>query len=318
LHNAAGDATVTATDNSALYLRSSGRWCRLPDLMSAGPLRFELQPGFPLGRVFGSAVRPALQVALLRRGFAATHGAAVELDGGGVVVAGWSESGKTETALALVERGASFLTDKWTVIGPDGTLSAFPIGVGVRRWVLPHLPRLTSALPARSRAQFAAAAVADACSRPLRRRARGRLAGLAADMASRMVSLADRAALAPSEVRAIYGQADDPARHVPARCVALLSNVEGGRVWVEEADAGWAAARLARSAAYERRPWFALQERARYAKPTRPAAEDAEAIIKRERVVLAEALSGARIFSVHAPFPVDPGRVADAIVGSLP
>ncbi len=240
------------------------------------------------------------------------HGTAVELDGAGLIVAGWSESGKTETALALMEAGARFLSDKWTVLGPDGTMSAFPVSVGVRRWVLPHLPRLRASLPVRSRAQLGAAAVADVSSRPLRTRARGRLTGLAADAASHAVGLAGRTALSPSELRAAYGQEDDPARHVPVRCVALLTTVEGDDIAVTEADPDWAAMRLARSAAYERRPWFALQERARYAAPERPA-EGPEEVIERERDLLRPALSEMRLVSVEAPFPVDPRRVADAV-----
>lgn len=317
LHNAAGDATVTGADGQSLCLRMGGRWCRLPDLLEAGTLRFELEEGFPLARAFGAVVRPALQLGLLRGGFVAVHGTGVELDGGGVVVAGWSESGKTETALALMESGARFITDKWTVVGPDGALTAFPIGIGVRRWVLPFLPRLRSALPSGSRAQFAAAAVADAASRPLRDRASGRLGGLAADTASRAVALADRAALSPTQLRAAYGQADDPARAVPVRCVALLINVDEDRVRVEPAEPAWAAARLARSAAFERRPWYALYERARYATPGRAVTEDQEEIIARERALLEPVLAATQVVSVKAPFPVDPRRVAQALESIL-
>ena len=313
LQNAAGDPTVTAWDGERLHLRSGDRWCAIPDVNDSGPLRFELEAGFPLARAFGPVVRPALQLALLRRGFATVHGSSVELDGGGLTIAGWSESGKTETALALMESGARFLSDKWTVLGADGTMSAFPVGVGVRRWVLPHLPRLRAALPARSRAQLRAAAIADLSSKPLRSRASGRLTGLAADTASHVVGLADRAALSPSELRAAYEQTDDPARHVPMRWIVLLSTIEGDGITVEDAEPDWAAARLAQSAAYERRPWFALQERARYAAPDRGAAAGAEAIIERERELLLRALSATRLLSVRAPFPVDPRRVADAL-----
>lgn len=313
LHNAAGDPTVTAWDGERLHLRLGDRWCRLPDLCEPGPLSFELQPGFPVARAFGPVIRPALQLGLLRRGFATVHGSSVELDGGGLIVAGWSESGKTETVLALMESGARFLSDKWTVLDPDGTMTAFPVGVGVRRWVLPHLPRLRAALPARSRAQLRAAAVADVSSKPLRSRATGRLTGLAADTASHVVGLADRAALSPSELRAAYRQEDDPARHVPVRWMVLLTTVEDDRISVEDADPDWAAARLARSAAYERRPWFALQERARYAVPEREAVETVEAVVERERDLLRPVLSAIRLVSVRAPFPTDPRRLADAI-----
>lgn len=318
-HHAAGDGTTTAWSGEALHLLAGERWCRLPDLLAAGPLRFELEPGLALERVFGRLLRPALALALLRRGHVAAHGTGVELDGGGILVAGWSESGKTETALALMERGARFLSDKWTVVGADASLSAFPIGAGVRRWVLPYLPRLRAGLPRAVRAQFALAAAADAGSRPLRGgRARGRAGALASEAAGRAVALADRAALSPSRLRAAYGQTDDPARHVPVRCVALLVNVDGDAVTVEPADPGWAARRLARSAAYERRPWFALHERARYSAPERPAGdEQLEAVVEHERALLEPLLAATPVMTIRAPFPTDPRRAADALARAL-
>jgi hypothetical protein len=317
LHNAAGDATVTGWNGARLHLRESGRWCRLPDLLHGGPMRFELEPGFPLGPAFRGLVRPALQIALLRRGHVAVHGTSVELDGRGILVAGWSESGKTETALALMERGGSFLTDKWTVVGADRTLTAFPIGVGVRRWVLPYLPRLSAGLPGRSRAQFALAATVDATSGPLRRRARGRVGSLLADTVEHAVALADRAALTPSQLRAAYRQEDEPGRRVPLTCVALLLNVDSDDVCVKQADPAWAAERLARSAAFERRPWFALQERARYAAPGQVPDEHVEAVVARECALLEPALTSTQVLVVKAPFPVDPRRAAEAIARAL-
>ena len=314
--NPANDGLVTASDGSDLYVGVGDGWCRVPGGNGAAPLRFALSGGFPLWRVFGGAVRPALQIALLSRRAVAVHSAAVELDGGGIVVAGWSESGKTETALALMEGGAGFLSDKWTVWGEDGTLSAFPINVGIRRWVLPDLPRLRASLTRSARAQFAAAGVADRASRPLRGRSRGgRLAGLASEAMDRAVMLADRAALTPTELRAAYGQRDDPARRVPVRCVVLLANVASDEISVQEADPATAAARLARSGAYERRTWFELRERARYALPDRPAGPGSEEIVELERAILEPLLSGTRVLTVRAPFPTDPRRVAAAILG---
>jgi hypothetical protein len=319
VQNPANDGLVTASDGEALYVRDGGGWCRLPasDGVS-GPARFVLSGGFALWRVFGTAVRPAMQLALLRSGAVAVHSASVELDGVGIVVAGWSESGKTETALALMEGGASFLSDKWTVLDAGGELSAFPIGVGIRRWVLPYLPRLRGSLTRAARAQFAAAGAADRASRPLRGRRRGgRLAGLAGEAMDRAVALADRAALTPTELRAAYGQSDDPARRVRAGCIVLLANGSDDVVSVQEVDPGAAAARLARSGAYERRVWFALQERARYALPAIASGPAMDEVVERERSLLEPLLGATRVLMVRAPFPTDPRRVATAIRGNL-
>src|SRR5919202_225078 len=157
-----------------------------------------------------AGVAPALHA----RGAVAVHSAAVVVDGRAVLVAGWSESGKTETALALAERGAVFLSDKWTIVGDDGTAAVFPIGVGVRGWVLDHLPRLRAALGATPRARLAIAGAGRAAAR--------RLPAEGGDALGRLIGLADRVALAPSAVRRAYGTAAGPWR-APLRAVALLT-----------------------------------------------------------------------------------------------
>ncbi|MEA2184887.1 MAG: hypothetical protein QOF69_4072 [Solirubrobacteraceae bacterium] len=315
IQNPANDGLVTGSDGDALYVRAGDGWCRLPATgRTGGPARFVLSGGFPLWRVFKTVMRPAIQLALLPAGAVAVHSASVEFEGAGIVVAGWSESGKTETALALMESGASFLSDKWTVWDAGAQLSAFPIGVGIRRWVLPYLPRLRGSLTRAARAQFAAAGAADRATRPLRGGRRGgRLAGLAGEAMDRAVALADRAALTPTELRAAYGQTDDPARRVRAGCIVLLANVATDEVSVQETDPAVAAARLARSGAYERRVWFALQERARFALPAAAAGPTMEEVVERERALLGPLLASTRILTVRAPFPTDPRRVASAI-----
>ena len=309
VHNPARDGMVTASDGERLLRLADGLACTMPDALADEPAQFRYEAGFPVTRIFRAVVRPTLQLALLRKQCAAVHSAAVEIDGRAVLVAGWSESGKTETALALMEGGARFLSDKWTVVGADGQASAFPINVGVRRWVLAYLPRLAASLPRAAEAQMRVAGAAAAVSRPLRGRRRpGRLGVLA----ERAVALADRAALSPSQLRAAYGQVDEPARRLPLAAVAVLTTVPGPDVVSEPADPVWAAARLARSAAFERRELFAILDRRRYAFPLDDGSP-VDTAIASERRTLEAALDGRRVIEVRAPFPVDPNRVAAAV-----
>jgi hypothetical protein len=310
LQNPARDGIVTGSDGERPTFVADGRACTLPDPLAERPARFIADPGFALGPVFGKLVRPALQLGLAARGAPAVHAAAVEVDAGAVLVAGWSESGKTETALALMENGARFLSDKWTVFGGDREASAFPVGVGVRRWVLPALPRLQAALPRAARAQLGVAGAAARVTRPVRRGSGGgALLQTARRVMDRGVALADRAGLSPSELRAAYGQNDDPARRVPVRLVAVLETTPDDDIWAGEADPAEAAVRLARSAAYERRDWFALTERAGYAFPQRPL-DAMVSCVEHERRLLETALEGVKVVRLRAPFPTDPRAVA--------
>ncbi len=203
LHGPSHDGTTTGCDAAGrLLVQMGGQWASVPR-PGDRPARVGLTAGAAVDALWPTLVRPVVQTALQAHGAVAAHGAAVDDDRGeAVLVSGWSESGKTEVALALVERGWHFLTDKWTVLGADGDVSAFPVGVGVRGWVLEALPRLRAALPAPARAQLAAVRAVDAATRPLRsERSRGRVAGLAVRALTRSVELGDRVGLAPSALR---------------------------------------------------------------------------------------------------------------------
>lgn len=312
----AHDGTTTALeDDGEFVLRVGGVACTVPAPPDGrAPVPVRVDPGFPLRAAWGPVIRPAMQLALHGDGAAAVHAAAVEEGGRATLLAGWSESGKTEVALALIEAGASFLSDKWTVVGEDGGASAFPVSVGVRGWVLPSLPRLRAALPPHARAQLAATAAARRLFAPLSAtRARGRLAALASTTVARAVALGDRASLSPSELRAAYGQSDDPARRLALGMVVLLVTSGADRVTIEEADSVWAARRLSRTAAYERRAFGELHARADYAgAPSRMEAW-LEAV-RREEELVARALGRAdRVLRVSCPFPGDPRRVVEAL-----
>ena len=300
----AGDARVTATDGARFYVLAGGARCAVPPPGGPPPARFDLEPGFPLGHAVRRLVRPALQVALPARGAVAVHAAAVAIGGRAVLVGGWSESGKTETALALLERGATFVSDKWTVVGEDGTAAAFPITVGVRGGTLAHLPRLRAGLGRAPRARLAAAGAARAARRVLPH-----------DGVHRVVMAADRVALAPSAVRAAYGGGDVPWQ-VPLGAVAVLTTVPGPGVTARPADPAWAAERLARAADFERRGLFELHDRACWALPDRERGIR-ERLLARERGLLAAILSRVPVVEVRAPFPTDPGPVADALAARL-
>jgi hypothetical protein len=313
----ANDGVTSATDGRRLFVLADDRRCAIPDALDEGPARFDHDPGFPLWRIFRSAVRPAMQVGLSASGRGvAVHAASVTIDGGAVVVAGWSESGKTETALGLMEGGAAFLSDKWTLIGADAQASAFPISVGIRRWVLHDLPTLRSSLTGAARIQFTAARLASLALDPVAGMpARTRSRDVLADVARRAIALGDRAAFGMAEIRAAYGQTDDPARRVPVRLVVALQTVPGNDIRVRPGDPIEVAARLARSAAYERRHYFELLQRAGYAMPSRVATAQERAIAADEGRLRA-LFERVRVIVVEAPFPTDPRPVADAILAA--
>lgn len=311
LLNPARDATTTGAAAAAHVLVHSTARITLPrhDRPQA---TIRISPGGSVTSIVRSVIRPALQVLMLDAEAVAIHAACVEMDGEAVAVAGWSETGKTEVALALMELGGRFVSDKWTVVGDDGSAGTFPIGVGVRRWVLDALPTLRSALPASARIRMGGAAVAGIVTSPLRRLGGGRVGRLVAGQLSRGIAIADRASLTPSEIADAYGHGLDPAATRPLRAVVILSTIPGGEIRVDEVTPEWAARRLARSAQYERRGYFDLLERARYAEGG-DATSLRGAVEGREEALLGRVLDGVRLYHLSLPFPSDPRPAAAAI-----
>lgn len=300
------------------FVTWDGRRCTVPNVLE-GEATFGYEPGFPLWRVLRPAVRPALQIAPAVAGTAvAIHAASVTVDDGAIAVAGWAESGKTEVALALMERGASFLSDKWTFVGrSDLEASLFPISIGVRRWVLDYLPTLRAATTVRSRAQFAVARGAGIVLGPLaRRRGRSRAGAIVPGLAQLASSLGDRAAYSIEDLRRAYGQQDDPLRRRRLRLLVLLRTIADDAVSVSDIGAADASRRLARTAAYERRGYAGLLDRLSYVDPA-AAGSATDAMIRADEGVLSDICSAVPTVVVDAPFPSDPGRVADAILQRL-
>ena len=307
----AADGLVTGWDGKRIHGRIGRRWVSVPDATGEQPARVAMEQGVSIGTVLRQVVRPALQLRSLASGAVAIHAGAVVHDGGAVLVAGWSETGKTETALALVENGARFLTDKWTLVAPSASTAApFPISVGVRRWALRYLPSLRSALPARARVQLAAAGAAGMASSPLRGRRTG-LGGRVQEGLERAVALADRAALSPREIAEAYGQ-EAICEPVPLRLVVALRTVpEADISAIEATNLPALARRLAVSAQAERDTYWAYRRRAAYAGGK--GKSEADDVLRREIALIRATLGAVPVVEVSAPFPTDPRRVAAAI-----
>jgi hypothetical protein len=312
VHGPAGDGRRTGSDGQRCYLLRGISRFELPhSYPSEGQISLSYDPEFPLWEGLSDVVRPLLQLGTLEHGAITVHGATVEGEGGGLLVCGWSESGKTETALALAERGARFISDKWTIVDTDRHLHAFPVSVGIRDWVLEYLPRMRAHLRRSQRARLRAARTARR-PLPLLSRRPTRLGTALESQLDRAFTLASRLSLRQSEVAAIYGSPQDPHRTPPLTTLVMLTTVSTHDITVRPADPGWAAERLALSGAYERRTLYELDARARYAGATGGQSPLA-AVRGRETERLRNLLGAVNVIEVMAPFPTDPRRVADAL-----
>jgi hypothetical protein len=233
---------------------------------------------------------PLLNLVAASKGDLPLHAAAFELDGLGVLVTGWSKSGKTETLLAFAGEGARYLGDEWVYLHADGGMSGLPEPMRVWSWHLRELGRRRPRLPLRTRVGLAALDLAvagghpiDARLPPLLRRARH----LAAQQ--RNVRLPPRRFLPVAD----RGRLD---------VVVLTESHDREDITVEPIDVEEVASRAATMLPVERTPLLEAYDVYRYAFPDRRS-ELVDSAPERERALLSERLRGRPALRVRHPYP---------------
>lgn len=308
-----GDGWVSALTVDGLHLMRGRGACVVEGVPGEPGLRVGADTGLPAWVLMREVVRPLLQLGLPVRGAGTVHAAAVARPGAGVLIAGWSESGKTEVALALAERGWGVLADKWTVLDADARMSPFPVRAGIRRWVLEYLPVLRAALPRSARWRVG---MSGAVVRGLERvagRVGSPLAGGALDLLLRAGAQGERLSMTLSELRALYGIDAELRAPVPVSLGVMLRTVPDGRPVARPLPAEAVLRRLHESAAYERRGGLDLLLRRRFA----GGKDGVPGILAAERELLAMALAGVPLIEVSCPFPADPRLVAELVEARL-
>ena len=309
-----GDGWISAFGADGLYLmRQGGGACVVDGRPGDLPLRVTADAVLPAWVLMRGVVRPLLQFGLPAHGAGTVHAAAVARIGAGVLIAGWSESGKTEVALALAERGWSVLADKWTVLDDERRMAPFPVRVGIRGWVLEYLPHLRSALPARARWRMGTASRVSRGVERVGGNGGAPLAGAMLDMTRKACAQGERLSMTLSELRELYGAfASEPA-HPPVTLVVVLRTAGSGPPVARPLGAQAALRRLRESATYERRDGLGLLLRRRFAGGEDAVLRAAAA----ERVLLESALSDVPFVEISCPFPGDPRLVAELVEARL-
>jgi hypothetical protein len=257
-------------------------------------------------------VRPALQLSLLPKNALALHSAAATVNGKGILFAGWAESGKTESMLGFLQAGASFVSDKWTIVAGDGSrIHNFPTPITVRDWMIDLIPGLRSRL---TRTGLLRARAAEVASSVLASGgALKRVPGV-----SQMKSLADLAGRVSVSYNQLFGNGTNgqvgwtSASSAPLDILFFLLTGSSEKIQVRSAHPAEVAGRLADCARYERRSFYGLYQRFRYAFPGRRN-ELIEGARNVEAEMLTKALEGKAVHLVEAPFPFNPATLHKAL-----
>lgn len=287
------------TDDAFLLLRGRQKTPAIVELAfepSSQPIEIHCEHGLrsvPL-------LVPLVNLAALRRGIVPVHGSLVAHEGRGILIVGWSKGGKTETVLAFMDAGASFVGDEWVYVHPDGTGTGIPEPTRVWDWQLAQFPAVRRRIDGRTRARLRATRVlADT----LARASAGRLLGPTA--------LGGLARRGEPIIRAQTSVQRFPAQLYGAERLSSSSRIDAVVMAISRADDGLAVEvepmarlidRIVVSNEHERSDLRAAIEKYRFAFPEAPVL-DPGTLPELERRLLRAALMDRPGWRLEHPYP---------------
>lgn len=277
------------------------------------------QAGTPLEIVCERPVRavpllvPLINLAALAKGIVAVHASAVRLDGCGILIVGWSKGGKTETVLALMQRGAEFVGDEWIYLHPDGRATGLGEPIRIWDWQVAQLPWLADIIGRRGQAGLRfTAGVAGVV---------GAVRGLPGVKRTKVGSIFDRA---EPIVRRQASTQVPPERLFPGRIraetridtVILASATADPGTSMAPIDSADLVERIVQSNRHERLNIITAAAKFRFSFPDRPtpAIDDASDV---ERRLLARFLAERSAWRLDHPYPPMIERLGDAVGAAL-
>ena len=240
-----------------------------------------------------------INMVALGRGVLPLHASAFEHAGRGILVMGWAKGGKTETLLASMERGASYIGDEWVYLTEDRQMRGLPEPIRLWAWHLAQLPEVLAGRSLRDRTRLAtwrrlASAVEST--------ANGR-AGPGTGLARRAQPVLQRQAFLQIPPEELFGP-DRVTLHGRLDVAMLMLSHEAPDIVIRRAGPQELSGRMAASLAYERAQFLDHYRQFRYAFPSRRS-ETVEAAVAREGELLKALFDGRPAGVVSHPYPCD-------------
>lgn len=308
-HGDAGDGIRSAANGAWLWWRNGGGWAAVAPGLT--PARLALDAGDPAWRHM-PVIRSVARRSLPAVGAVAVHASLVEVDGAGILISGWSESGKTEVGLALAAAFRGRLAgDKWVVVS-DGLAWSVPGAAGLRGWVVPYLEDSLARLSRVQRARLGSERMVEGAMRIVAHaQSIHPVTDVLGQPFARLLPLVPTVRRAPERILATpaSGLSDPTSGPIPLKAAFLLLGSEGPaalhdlgrdaileRILLTTQHEEDLVLDLATRASYGGVPWFA-------AGPARAA--------------LASAFADVPLRAFTTAFPADPRRAAALLTSVL-
>ena len=179
-----------------------------------------------------------VNLAALANGVLPLHASAFRIDDRGVLVTGWSKSGKTESVLGCVAQGGRYVGDEWIYLTPEGQMFGLPEPIRLWAWHFDQQPALLRDRPRRSRTKLATWRSAAAAARTV---SGSGLPG--ASLMRRALPLVERQAYLQVPPVELFGTAR-MTRSATLDAVVLMVSHDDPTITSEQAARGEVAARM--------------------------------------------------------------------------
>jgi hypothetical protein len=253
---------------------------------------------------------PILNLTALSKGALPLHASAFNYEGTGVVTTGWSKGGKTETLLAFMARGATYVGDEWVYISADGqNMYGIPQPIRVWDWHLRQLPQYRARVGRSDLMRLRMIKTFETMGRATERNNHNGSSSISA--LDRLMSLLKRQRyvdLAPHDLfdggcGSLSGKFD--------RLFFVVSH-ESADITVQPIDPREVARRMVFSLQYERLDFMSYYYKFRFAFP-KAANEFIEQTEELQREMLIRMLAGKDTYVVYHPYPLPIPALFDAM-----
>ncbi len=253
-----------------------------------------------------------VNLTVLGKGALPMHASAFNYQGKGILATGWAKGGKTETLLAFMAKGATYVGDEWVYLSADGQrMYGIPEPIRIWGWHLEEMPQYWETVGRSDRARLRGL---DLLVRSMDRTVDSGIGRgtTPVKLMQRMQPLLKRQQNVQLPPHKLFGQVGVGPMMSTPETVLFVASHETADITVRSIDVSEIAQRMLFSLQDERLDFMAYYLKFRFAFPD-AANELIDNAKEIQRDILHKVLAGKDAFAVYHPYPVSIPALYEAI-----